>query len=80
MENIPSMKPVARLGDAPTQFLGDRSHPKSASGQTFTFRPSNERRLSGAEADQALTSQACQELTFRLDALWNVLALVNEAN
>jgi hypothetical protein len=37
----------------------------TAQGQTFTFRSSNERRLSGAEADQALTSQECQFLTFR---------------
>jgi hypothetical protein len=31
----------------------------------FTFRQSDEHRLSGAEADQASTSQACQEPTFR---------------
>jgi hypothetical protein len=37
---------------------------KSATGQAFTSRPLNERRLSSAEADQALTSQVCQDRTF----------------
>jgi hypothetical protein len=33
-------------------------------GQAFTFRALNERRLLSAEADQALTSQECQERPF----------------
>ncbi len=38
---------------------------ESALGQPFTFRPTNERRLLAAEADQALTSRECQFQAFR---------------
>ena len=34
--------------------------------QSFTFRPRNQRRLTSAEADQALASQECQNTTFSL--------------
>ncbi len=33
----------------------------SGSGQNFTFQPLDERRHLSVEADQSLTSQACQE-------------------
>ncbi len=37
-------------------------------GQTFTFRPLNDRRLLGAEADQAHWSRVCLSKTFRVHA------------
>jgi hypothetical protein len=41
----------------------------SAQGQTFTFRRLNKRRLSNAEADQALTYQECQKLSLTIHVI-----------
>jgi hypothetical protein len=45
-----------------------RSARMSAPGQTFAFRSPSERRLLSAEANQALTSQECQERSLTVAA------------
>ncbi|EIM30777.1 hypothetical protein MicloDRAFT_00003040 [Microvirga lotononidis] len=49
--------------------------PSSEIGQPFTFQPANERRLMTTEADQALTSRACQKVILRVSGLHNRLLI-----